>query len=294
MRRSILVIFLAAFLALCFASCEKDSYLKARRTDTIEAYREYLKEYPQGDYAKPAEERIEELTLRKAIAARSIKKLRSYLEKYPDSKKKDEVRLVIRNFLEGKVHNLSNRELEKARLCVKTSMGSFRIKLFPKAAPENSRNLVLLAASDFYKELKVDMVKPGKVVLIGDLIGDRLGGPGYFVPFEKNDIKHKRGRVSIYHLPVDKDTGGSQFFITLKRMPAMDGEYTVVGEVVEGIEVVEEISRVETTMGKRGPFKPAEPIHIKDVTVEGIDLTDDGNKDIPDKDPALEETGGGG
>lgn len=293
MRPRLITFVFITVLVLAGACCEKKDFRKARRIDTVEAYREYLKEYPEGDYTDKAQKRIRELTFRKAMARRSIRDLQSFLEKYPDSEHTEDIRLLIRSFLKGKVNNLSDRELENVRLNVKTSMGSFKIKLFPKAAPKNARNLVLLAASDFYKGLKVDMAKPGEMILLGDLIGDRLGGPGYFVPFEKNDKKHKKGTVSIYHLPVDKNTGGSQFFVTLRRMPAMDGRFTVVGEVVQGLETVERISRVKTTRGKRGP-KPAKPIKIEDVVVEGIDLVSRTGKGPEGADTRPPETGGGG
>lgn len=292
MRRFFTVL-LVIVLCLGLSSCERKAFRKAARADTVEAYREYLAEYPEGDFAERAEKRIEELIFRKAVAARSIKDMRDYLEEYPDSKYTDEVRLVIRNMLRGTVAHLSDEDLKDAELLVKTGMGDFRIKLFPTAAPENVRNLILLAASDFYKGLEVDMVRKGQMILIGDLIGDNLGGPGYFVPFEKNDKKHRRSTVSIYHLPVDKDTGGSQFFISLKALPNLDGRFTVVGEVVEGMETVDKISKVETTQGKRGPFKPQKPIEIKDVVVEGIDLislTEEGTKNVNQD---LSDTGGG-
>ncbi|MFO8057008.1 MAG: peptidylprolyl isomerase [bacterium] len=293
MRQRLIIFAFITVLVLAGGCSEKKDFRKARRIDTVEAYREYLREHPEGDYTDKAQERIRELTFRKAMARRSIRDLQSFLEEYPDSEHTEDIRLLIRSFLKGRVNNLSDRELESARLNVKTSMGSFKIKLFPKAAPKNSRNLVLLAASDFYKGLKVDMAKPGEMILLGDLIGDRLGGPGYFMPFEENDKKHQRGTVSMYHLPVDKDTGGSQFFVTLRRMPAMDGKFTVVGEVVQGLETVERISRVKTSPGKRGP-KPEEPVKIEDVAVEGIDLIPDTRKGLEVENKGSPETGGGG
>ncbi len=294
MRRRFIAILLLVVLCSGLASCERKAFRKAARADTVEAYREYLAEYPEGDFSERAEKRIEELIFRKAVAARSIKDMRDYLEEYPDSKYTDELRLVIRNMLKGTVEHLSDEELKDTRLLVKTGMGDFRIKLFPAAAPKNVRNLILLAASDFYKGLEVDMVRKGWMILMGDLIGDNLGGPGYFVPFEENDKKHRRGAVSIYHLPVDKDTGGSQFFICLKPLPRMDGRFTVVGEVIEGMDTVDKISKVETTQGKRGPFKPAEPIKIKDVVVEGIDLMSRAQEKSKNVNPDMSDTGGGG
>jgi len=80
---------------------------------------------------------------------------------------------------------------------------------------------------------------PNFVIQDGCPRGDGWGGPGYAIPCEYNDLPYGVGAVGM--ALSGKDTGGSQWFITLSPQPRLEGRYTVFGQVTSGIEVVERI-----------------------------------------------------
>jgi cyclophilin family peptidyl-prolyl cis-trans isomerase len=126
-----------------------------------------------------------------------------------------------------------------AGLRVTTSAGTFTIEFTGVASPINQANLVALARSGFYTGLSFHRVVPGFVVQGGDPRGDGYGGPGYVVPCEWSNLRYERGTVGI--ALAGKDTGGSQFFVTQTPQPHLDARYTVVGQVGEGLEVIDRL-----------------------------------------------------
>ncbi len=115
------------------------------------------------------------------------------------------------------------------------------IEFFDEAAPGTVANFVKLAKSGYYNGLTFHRVIPGFVAQGGCPIGNGTGGPGYKIKCETvgNTHKHLRGALSMAH--AGKDTGGSQFFICFEAAPHLDGVHTVFGQVVEGMDVVDQI-----------------------------------------------------
>lgn len=115
------------------------------------------------------------------------------------------------------------------------------IEFFDEAAPGTVANFVKLAKSGYYNGLTFHRVIPGFVAQGGCPSGNGTGGPGYKIKCETvgNTHKHLRGALSMAH--AGKDTGGSQFFICFEAAPHLDGVHTVFGQVVEGIDVVDQI-----------------------------------------------------
>lgn len=124
-------------------------------------------------------------------------------------------------------------------LKVSTNKGVFVISLFTKEAPRTTAHLARLARASFFRGLTFHRVVPGFVVQGGDPRGDGEGGPGYSIRCEINPRRYQRGTVGM--ALAGKDTGGSQFFVTLAPQPHLDGRYTVVGQVTSGLEVVDEL-----------------------------------------------------
>jgi len=128
-----------------------------------------------------------------------------------------------------------------------TTRGDFVIELDPVAAPINVANLVSLVKANFYNGIYFHRVVPGFVAQVGDPRGDGWGGPGYSVPCEYNDIPYERGTVGMAH--AGKDTGGSQIFIAHTPQPHLNGRHTVVGKVVEGMQVVDRLLQFDQILG---------------------------------------------
>ncbi len=124
-----------------------------------------------------------------------------------------------------------------------TSAGDFVIELFADKAPINVANFVSLVQDGFYKGIAFHRVVPGYVTQAGDPRGDGWGGPGYAVPCEYNRSFFDRGVVGIAH--AGKDTGSSQFFVTQTPQPHLNGQYTAIGKVVKGMNVIDRILQMD-------------------------------------------------
>ena len=151
----------------------------------------------------------------------------------------------------------------------------FIIELYPEHAPITVENFETLVKEGFYDGLTFHRVIEDFMAQGGDPKGLGVGGPGYTIKgefaangFKKNNLKHKRGVISMARTMMP-NSAGSQFFIMHKNSPHLDGQYAGFGEVIEGIEVVDKIAGVETDYSDR----PLTPQRMKTVTVDtfGVD-----------------------
>jgi peptidyl-prolyl cis-trans isomerase B (cyclophilin B) len=124
---------------------------------------------------------------------------------------------------------------------IHTKKGDIRIELYAKDAPMTVDNFIQLSRSGFYNGLTFVRVVPNFVIQGGDPRGDQNGGPGYQIRCEINLRRYETGTVGM--ALSGKDTGGSQFFITHSPQPHLDGGYTVFGQVIEGMDVVNRLAR---------------------------------------------------
>ena len=122
---------------------------------------------------------------------------------------------------------------------VHTNRGEIEIELLFGDAPLTVMNFMELAYDGFYDGLTFHRVVPNFVVQGGCPRGDGWGGPAHFIRCEYSDRPYERGTVGI--ATSDRDTGGSQFFIAHSPQPHLDARYTVFGEVLYGMDVVDRI-----------------------------------------------------
>jgi HEAT repeat protein/cyclophilin family peptidyl-prolyl cis-trans isomerase len=140
------------------------------------------------------------------------------------------------------------------RAFLHTRHGTIEVHLDVVEAPLTTASFVDLARQGFYDGLVFHRVEPGFVVQGGCPRGDGNGGPGYTLRCEITRRSYGPGAVGM--ALSGKDTGGSQFFITLSAQPQLDGGYTLFGQVVAGLDVVERIrpgdaiERVEVWTGE--------------------------------------------
>jgi cyclophilin family peptidyl-prolyl cis-trans isomerase/HEAT repeat protein len=142
---------------------------------------------------------------------------------------------------------VAGRLNEKVTATIFTSKGEIVIELFPQDAPITVDSFVTLARRDFFNEVAFHRVAPNFVIQGGDPRGDGEGGPGYQIRCEINTRPYTRGAVGM--ALSGKDTGGSQFFITHSPQPHLDGGYAVFGQVTDGMDVVDRISRGDVILG---------------------------------------------
>lgn len=134
---------------------------------------------------------------------------------------------------------------KKYTAVIKTPKGDIVVELYPKEAPLSVTNFKQLADAGFYNGLTFHRVVPGFVIQGGDPKGTGSGGPGYTVPAEIG-LPHKKGALAWARtgdqINPQRRSSGSQFYITLEPTPMLDGQYTVFGQALSGMDVVESIT----------------------------------------------------
>ncbi len=144
-----------------------------------------------------------------------------------------------------------------------------KVELDPENAPNTVKNFISLANKGFYNGLSFHRVIPGFMIQGGCPLGSGTGGPGHSIKGEfssngfNNKIKHKRGIIYMARSQ-HNDSAGSQFFITVKNAPHLDGEYAAFGKVTEGMGEVDRIVSVPSDHRD----KPIEKEVMKKITVE--------------------------
>lgn len=159
-----------------------------------------------------------------------------------------------------------------------TNKGNFKVKLFNDKSPKTVANFVGLAdgtkawtdpktgkevKKPFYDGLIFHRVIPNFMIQGGCPLGNGTGGPGYKFEDEFSDLKFdKPGLLAMAN--AGPNTNGSQFFVTVAATPWLNNRHTIFGEVVEGMDVVDQIATVKT-----GPMdKPVEPVVINHIKIE--------------------------
>ena len=126
---------------------------------------------------------------------------------------------------------------------IHTEKGDMFVEFYDKETPGTVANFVKLSKSGFYDGLTFHRVIPGFVIQGGCPLGNGTGGPGYTIKCETSAPRqrHDRGVLSMAH--AGRDTGGSQFFICHNRENTrhLDGRHTCFGQVVEGLDVIDDI-----------------------------------------------------
>ena len=160
--------------------------------------------------------------------------------------------------------NMSDRQIA----VIETNFGNIVIQLYPDVAPGHVENFVKLAQDGFYDGTTFHRVIPDFMIQGGDpnskdedRSNDGQGGPGYTINAEFSDAPHKRGILSMARAQ-DPNSAGSQFFIVVKDSNFLDGQYTVFGEVIEGMDVADKIVNVK----RDGNDNPLEKVTMK-VTI---------------------------
>jgi len=140
-------------------------------------------------------------------------------------------------------------EASENRVLMETSMGNITIQLYDDM-PITTENFVKLVKSGFYNGVIFHRVIDGFMIQGGDPTGTGAGGPGYTIKDEFTDHnRNDRGTISMAN--AGPNTGGSQFFINLVNNNFLDSKHPAFGKVIEGMDVVDAIGKVQTDSGDR-------------------------------------------
>lgn len=193
--------------------------------------------YCQHDFDKAEEH------LKKAKEAGSLDpQSSSYLAAIKDTQAGWKKELAVRE-KESKDDNLP-------RVKMTTSKGEIIIELFENEAPQAVGNFVSLIEKEYYDGLVFHRVLAGFMAQGGCPEGTGTGGPGYNIFCEcdkENYRKHYSGTLSMAH--AGKNTGGSQFFLTFRPTPHLDGRHTAFGRVIKGMDVLPKLQRIDPSRG---------------------------------------------
>ena len=145
---------------------------------------------------------------------------------------------------------------------IKTSKGDIKVELLPQQAPETVNNFVFLARDGFYNGVTFFRVEPDFVAQAGDPTGTGIDGPGYDLPVEQTEVDFTAGILAMAKpQQAGSPNNGSQFFITLTDAPSLEGKFTAFGRVVEGMDVLRQL-----TAHQAGDSEPGERIETIEIT----------------------------
>lgn len=168
------------------------------------------------------------------------------------------------------------KKMAATKAVIETKFGNITLRFFPDVAPGHVKNFLELARSGAYDGTVFHRVIAGFMIQGGDPISKDparraaygTGGPGYTIKAEFNKKPHKRGIVSMARTN-DPNGAGSQFFICFEMAPSqqamLDGNYTVFGEVVSGMEVADKIATLPQDPRTNNPN---ERVEIKVKVIE--------------------------
>ena len=155
---------------------------------------------------------------------------------------------------------------------VVTAKGAFTIRLLPEVAPKHVALFVKTAKAGGYDGTVFHRIIAGGIIQGGDPLSkdpakaSRYGTGGLgLLPAEFSDRAFARGVVAAARRPSSPDSGGKQFFICIREQPSLKGQYTIFGEVVSGMEVVDQIS-LAPVVGDKAAERVEMKVTIKDPT----------------------------
>lgn len=147
---------------------------------------------------------------------------------------------------------------------IQTSEGSITVQLLPQEAPKAVNNFAFLAQQGYYNSVIFHRVIDGFMIQTGDPTGTGRGGPGYQFPDEPVGRRYTRGIVAMAN--AGPNTNGSQFFVVHGSDVGLPPNYTIFGQVTDGLEVVDKIAKAPTQPGGEGST-PVNPPRIESVNV---------------------------
>jgi cyclophilin family peptidyl-prolyl cis-trans isomerase len=162
------------------------------------------------------------------------------------------------------------KPIERELAVIETSFGNITIDLFENLAPKHVENFKKLVSERFFDSLYFHRVIPGFMIQGGDpntrdddRSNDGLGQPNQpTVQAEFSKVQHKRGIVSMARKGNSINSATSQFFILVADYPSLNGQYSIFGKVIEGMDIVDKIVTVPTDQNDN----PKEHVYIKKIT----------------------------
>jgi peptidylprolyl isomerase len=191
---------------------------------------------------------------------------------------------------------IPKKEVRNPMVTIETEKGKIVFEMFPEVAPKTVARITELIQQKFYDGLTFHRVVPGFVIQGGDPLGNGAGGTGVKLPAEFSNLKHQPGTVAMARAN-DPNSADCQFYICLGSPSWLDGQYTIFGQVTEGIDNIQKIQvgdvMRKVTIKLPGPTasdKPGRPGKISEEEKRKIDTWLKKNKNKLNKYGDLNDT----
>lgn len=156
-------------------------------------------------------------------------------------------------------------------IAIDTNYGTIELELYRDVAPVHADSMLVLVREGFYNGLTFHRIIKGYMMQGGDPRGNGTGSAGFTLDAEFSGLPHLRGTLSAARSD-DINSASCQFFICFQPAPALDGQYTNFGMVLDGFDVLDQIERVPVTMS---PFGGEESYPTRDVIIKRIRILKD-------------------
>lgn len=177
---------------------------------------------------------------------------------------------------------LSVEEMEKLVAVIETSMGDITLEFYPKVAPNHVKQFIWLAKNNYFDGMSVSRVIPKFIIQSGNPGSWEEANPNKKKRFEipklkaeyDPNVKHVRGVLSLARPTGDPDGGTTHFFICTQKASDLDGKYSIFGNVIKGLEIVDQIAAVQVekaTPEAQAADKPIDRIEVKHIKIKEIE-----------------------
>ncbi|MBD3402183.1 peptidylprolyl isomerase [candidate division GN15 bacterium] len=144
------------------------------------------------------------------------------------------------------------RDSNNKFVTLETSKGNMTVELYRDVAPAHADSFLARTNDGFYNNTKFHRIIRGFMMQGGDPTGTGMGDAGYRLDAEFSDLNHVKGTLSMARGGHDVNSASCQFFICFQETPHLDGQYTVFGQVVNGLATLDSVQQVELGMTPRG------------------------------------------
>ncbi len=277
-QSKIMMLFMMLGLLYSCASKDEKALQEAVKSGEVKKLEAFIANNPEGKLMEKANKELEKMIFEQA---ETIFDYGKYLQKFPEGKYINEpavqragmalkeVNTVLTDSdiaeMQMKVSNMPSTPVNpNEKAIIETPFGKMTVEFYPQKAPNHAANFKRLTKAGFYNGTTFHRIIPKFVIQGGDINSrdadrgnDGMGGPGYNVNAEFNDLKHEYGVLSMARAQ-DPNSAGSQFFICAGAVPHLDGKYTVFGKVIDGLEVIEKI----VSQKRDARDNPIEPVRM--------------------------------
>lgn len=154
----------------------------------------------------------------------------------------DHSKLLSESFLNVQKLTTDTGGLSNSSATIKTVHGDIVFRFYTKKAPTTTARIMYLIQNKFYDGMIFHRAIPNFIVQTGDPTGTGKGGSGITIPTEHSDLQHIRGTIGLAH-GLNDPSGDSQFYICLTTLSHLDGKNNVFGQVVEGLDILQKLSK---------------------------------------------------